>query len=357
MSLFPWQDADWQRFLQFGERQPHALLIEGLAGIGKSQFALHVIANALCDKGSNCGQCRGCQLYVAGSHPDLHVISSEWVARADDALFGTYAKRYLDSAPAALNRKPKRQIAVDQIRALIDAFGFSQHSAGQRIALIAPAEAMNINAANALLKLLEEPPADSLMLLVCSDVSRLPATIRSRCVHFPMTAPDADTASRWLQSQSAYFALADNAKHALRIVGGAPLLAVAEGFADRSSRFSLILSGLQGLSLGNIDAIEVAEQLNKISANGDIGITLDELQCVYVRLIRARHDESFMASNDSDFSALNRAFSSVSEAVLHMLYDQICQLKSHDVTQLNPQLVLEKHLLGLEQQARAAKTH
>ena len=172
----PWQDDQWRavlRRLRTGTL-PHALLLKGSAGIGKVLFAQALMSRVLCDRptgGAACGVCKSCELLKAGTHPDVLLVQPESAG------------------------KP---IKIDQIRRINEFARKTAQQGGRRVIVLNPAEAMNVNAANALLKSLEEPGADTLFLLVSARAGDMLATIRSRCqtVMFPL--PDATQATQWL---------------------------------------------------------------------------------------------------------------------------------------------------------------
>ncbi len=205
--LLPWQGAAATAALAARSRWPHALLIAGRKGIGKRSLALHFAQSLLCEEpradGAACGRCPSCGYVVAGAHPDLRLI--EPVERDDDG-----------------NIKPVEAIRVDRIRELIEFAQLTTHRQRAKVALIAPAEAMNTAAANALLKTLEEPPPATYVLLVSDQSGRLPATIVSRCRVVPAPEPDRDAAAAWLTAQGV-----ERAQLLLAQAGGAPLLALA----------------------------------------------------------------------------------------------------------------------------------
>lgn len=188
MSVREWLLPAWNRLAEsLAEGRPHhAMLIAGPAGLGKSELAEALIASALCsqrrDDFSACGRCKSCLLLAAGSHPDRILIT-------------------LEARPKPNENKLRTELVVDQVRALSQRLSLSSQFGGLQLALIEPAETLNENAANALLKTLEEPTAASVMILVCNDPSRLPATIRSRCQRIDIAIPAREPALEWLQGK------------------------------------------------------------------------------------------------------------------------------------------------------------
>jgi DNA polymerase-3 subunit delta' len=161
MSILP----DWlqpgrnqlQQMIRQG-RLPHALLISGSEGLGKRMLADWLAGTLLCEQShgdvSACGQCSACGWFDNGWHPDLLRLEPEEAGKA---------------------------IKVDQVRRLGASLGMTSHSGGYKITIVQPADAMNVNAANSLLKTLEEPTANTLLILLTATPGRLPATILSRC--------------------------------------------------------------------------------------------------------------------------------------------------------------------------------
>ncbi len=134
-------------------RVPHALLFSGPPGVGKFTIAQEVVKHLFCETKTGCGVCRSCQNVIRGSHPDLHTIRSE------------------------------TSIGIDELRVVRKEVYESPYEAPLRVILIDGAEQMTVEAANALLKTLEEPPPLNLFFLITSSEKDVPLTIRSRCVH------------------------------------------------------------------------------------------------------------------------------------------------------------------------------
>jgi DNA polymerase III subunit delta' len=153
-------DAVMARFMRAMDdaRLHHAWLLYGMRGVGKSMLAARMAAAYLCTSPSAdgpCGSCHGCRIGAAGAHPDMRLVALE---------------------------EGKRDISIEQVRELLSFLSLSGSESLRRVVVLQDAEQLNVQAANALLKGLEEPAAGSLLLIVCNDLMRLPATIRSRCM-------------------------------------------------------------------------------------------------------------------------------------------------------------------------------
>ena len=205
--MYPWQTTQWQQIMQ-RTSMPHALLLRGRAGLGKHDFALAISHCLLCSQPLNtyaCGACPSCIWFKEGGHPDF-----KWIGPEDNEA---------DDESATVSKKKatkKSQISVAQIRALNNYLSLTNHQTnGRRVVLISPAELLNNASSNALLKMLEEPPANTLFLLVTSQPQRLLATIISRCQAIDMPPPSHDDALEWLTQQGL-----NNAHHQLSYAGG-----------------------------------------------------------------------------------------------------------------------------------------
>ncbi|MES2579611.1 MAG: DNA polymerase III subunit delta' [Pseudomonadota bacterium] len=209
--MYSWHTQQWQHIMQQRKNLPHALLLRGGAGAGKQDFAIELSRSLLCQAPIDthaCGVCVSCGWFKEMHHPDFRLIGPEDADTSEDAPKKKATK--------------KSQISVAQIRQLIDYLSLSSHQVNHhRVILISPAETLNIASANALLKMLEEPPANTLFLLVSNQPQRLLATITSRCQAIDMLLPNKDEALNWLNAQGV-----NNAETLLNYAGGAPLSAL-----------------------------------------------------------------------------------------------------------------------------------
>ena len=246
---YPWHQSEFDALLKRKEQLPHALLLRGAQGTGKLAFAEALARALLCEKpapdGSACGQCAACGWLGQGSHPDFRRLEPESLAEQKDAEPGAEKKE-----------KASAQIPVEQVRGLASFINVSSHRGGSKVVLVHPAEALNANAANALLKGLEEPPPRTYFLLVAHRWNQLLPTIRSRCQHIALPPPSAEAARGWLKEQG----LSDP-DLALAQAGDAPLLALKfdEDYWRQRKQF------LNGIAGRDFDALSVAERLRDLA--------------------------------------------------------------------------------------------
>jgi DNA polymerase-3 subunit delta' len=150
----------------------HAWLFTGPSGVGKELTAVGLAQALLCPAApfEGCGRCGACTRVSHFHHPDLL-----WLMPEDEAVRRKLAAR------TDFDHVPSREIRVEQIRRLQERVSLRPLEAERKVVLLAPAEAMNPQAQNAFLKTLEEPPADTVLLLVTAAPDRLLPTLRSRC--------------------------------------------------------------------------------------------------------------------------------------------------------------------------------
>jgi len=265
-ALHPWNEVKAAVCLRDRQRLPHAMLLAGPMGLGKNDFATWLAQLLLCAKpsanGNACGHCQGCRLFTAGTHPDLHVVQPEAVYKSSGTLMARYALRY--PPEKSKDSKDSTVIRIDQIRSLIDDAHSRPQIGACAVMLLSPADSMNVNASNSLLKLLEEPPPDSNLILVADRPSRLSATIRSRCAHMKFRVPPAKEALAWLQARD----ISDvNARLLLELAGGAPLAALAlveSGFLEQRA---VLLDDIEKLANGQGDPMACAARWKPLGAN------------------------------------------------------------------------------------------
>ncbi len=228
---YPWLLAVENEFADrlSGGRLAHALLLAGPAGTGKADLAGRFQAGALCLEGGYppCGTCRSCKLLKSGAHPDGHLLTFEQHPKKDEL---------------------RTELVIAQIRHLTGALQLTSTISRRKAAVIHPAEAMTRAAANALLKTLEEPPGDAVLILVSHQPSRLPATIRSRCQALDVRLPSRDEARDWLTSEAGV--APGEADLAVEAAAGSPLTAARMLEQGRSAAYRTVSTALDDLRAG-----------------------------------------------------------------------------------------------------------
>lgn len=272
LQPYPWQGQQWSKFLRLSQagRLPHALLFLGQPEIGKLDFAHAAAHYLLChgegkgDHGKKwttygCGKCAACLLFKAGSHPDFLFLHPE---------------------------EPGKQLRIDTIRTLNKFTAARSHQGGWKVVLICPAESLNLSAANALLKTLEEPGQDTLIMLVTHRSGALLPTIRSRCqvMHFPSVTEE--LAKVWL-SQAIKDNTADNSDEtrmaqALLRADNRPLRALRYYQPEVAERIQDFEQMLERVAAGESSPMHAAEGCSKL----EYGEALSWFTRLYVSRLR-----------------------------------------------------------------------
>jgi DNA polymerase-3 subunit delta' len=211
---------------------PHALLIHEAPGTGGDWLAGWTAALVLCERGKKeapCDECGACRRVAALQHPDVN-----WVRPQEES----------------------RQIRIEQVRELSSELALTSHGGGYKLGIIAPADALNRFAANALLKTLEEPTARTLLILVATEPSRLPATVLSRCQRLRIRAPERTDSLAWL---NAVRGKADW-DAALDSIGEAPMQVAQADPAELAEVGADTRGTLDALSAGRTDPVAAAER-------------------------------------------------------------------------------------------------
>jgi len=234
----PWLEGERHRLAELvaGGRCPHALLIQGLPGIGRRHLALWLATEIL------------------GADPSKPIENQG----KNDAENEVEAAGDPDFYPVDV-LPDKTQITVPQIRELIDSLALTSHGSRGKVAIIYPAEKMNRSAANSLLKTLEEPPGNTTIILICESLRRLPATIVSRCQRIRLPAPPTAVAVDWLAGQTSGADLANM----LDFSGGAPLVTLALHEADFAAMANQYAADLKNLEQKTVSPVTVAGRWKK----------------------------------------------------------------------------------------------
>ena len=327
----PWHSRQWADIFKRlnNDALPHALLLRGAEGLGKAHFAYYLALSLLCrEKGPDnapCGYCRGCELNRAASHPDLLNIGIP---------------------------EDKKVIGVDQIRALIDVMTLKPQYGQYKIVIISPADRLNHNAANSLLKTLEEPPGGTLLLLCSDQPAMLPATIRSRCQQLSFQRPEASLARQWLgqtlseqaaEGKAEQPVSADELDVLLNMADGAPLKAARIAAADLNQSRQALFQGFERLVSGEANPSKIAEEWLKLGAKE----SLYWLYSWIIDMIRlSMASDPALIANVDIHKRLAAIAGQVNKKCLFLNLDktgQALKLLDHP---LNQQLMLENLLMG-----------
>lgn len=230
----PWlqQNACSLLSLANANRLHHALLLTGVEGIGKHEFAQWLVEALLCrqvKENGACGQCEACSQLLADAHPELRTLAPEGASFT---------------------------IKIDAVRELVDWLQLTAGANSYRIALINHADTLNHHAANSLLKTLEEPADNAILVLCATRAGRLPATVRSRCRKVMLTMNDAATAIDWLSSKG----IAEP-EQSLIDAGGAPLLALRYAHADHLQNQQLLIKAWSDLFMHKASVAKISDSL------------------------------------------------------------------------------------------------
>ncbi|THB63423.1 MAG: DNA polymerase III subunit delta' [Gammaproteobacteria bacterium] len=241
-KCLPWQMDQWQKLRQGieSERFPHAIIIGGEADTGKALFSDFIAAFLFCKKEGReqaCGECAECRYYQAGSHPDFRLVEPE---------------------------KEGGIITVNQIRELSSFFSMSSQMMGYKIAIIRPADRMNTNAANSLLKTLEEPAGKSLIILVSDLPLSLPATIRSRCQMVESSIDDHKSITDWVSQQQQEQSI-EKIEDALAAVSGRPLAAIEFLKPEYQENRLSVLQEFESALLSNKNILDTAKKWSSVN--------------------------------------------------------------------------------------------
>lgn len=323
IKSYPWQKEQWERVMQLKQRQrlPHALLLHGAEGTGKNTFARSLAYSLLCrqpaEDGTACGLCDKCQLLKAGTHPDIKIIAPT-------------------PPENSKSKRPVLHIRISTIRELCNKLASTSQLEGFRIAIIEDADRMVTAAANALLKTLEEPGADTLLLLAASRPHRLPITIRSRCQSLRFPNPDRQQAINWLSEQGI-----KKPEIALNLAHGAPLAAARYEDEQLQSR-ELLSKALLATSRGE-STLSYAQKLSDIPKDKGFAWLMDWAE----DLVKLKQCDTEAVLVNEDFrDSLQKLANKADSRRIYSFYDLICDYIRQDGISLNPQLLWENLLIS-----------
>ncbi len=296
-ELYSWQHEVWSQIVNTQERLGHATLFVGAEGIGRSRFVSRLAVFLLCSSEENkpCGTCINCSLFSASTHPDLHVVCSEIEFENLDTSLLPYAERYDERKDTQQkSRNLRSNILISQSRALIDEANSHSKISKNKVFIINPVESLTIGAANALLKILEEPAENNFWLLIASDIQNLLPTISSRCQKIDFQPVSAEESSKWLEKESVSV---NEIKLSLSLFSGQPLL--AKRYIESKVLMNAVDSAEQILSLaqsrsGDVTAVaEVASSLGE----GEFLLNIQRLLMDLVRLSTTGNSKQIFFDN------------------------------------------------------------
>ena len=285
-QIAPWLQPLWNSFdlLSF----PNAVLIHGQPGIGKFEFGVQLAKALLCEDSGEmtakpCSHCEACHWFDTGNHPDFIALVPETHRRllphadyeGDDPPKKGKSVRD-DSDGEAPEKKEKKNISIEETRQAIESLSIGSHRGGNRVILIYPLEMLRPDSANTLLKSLEEPPANTIFILLSDRLDRVLPTIRSRCRLLSAPRPDRALGLEWLNSKVTALPDAKFISTDIETIydeqGGAPYSVlnslIARHNKDEKDELTIALQAsrllLQSMSQGaRINWLETAEKIHK----------------------------------------------------------------------------------------------
>lgn len=324
-DLPSWLVAKWRQLQerQSADRFPHALLLYGPKGLGKNLFADRLGRSLLCqqpdDYGLPCGGCHACQMCDAETHPDLRWVQPEEQGKA---------------------------IRIDTVRELCTHLTLKAQFGAYKVAIVSPADRMNIAASNALLKTLEEPPADTLLILVTARPAYLPATIRSRCQALAFVPPDRQKAVQWLRERGV-----ENADSLLAIAHDAPFLAEKLSASDCIAQRRQLLHTVSDIRAGSTDLVATAANYAKQEGNSVCSWMLSYVtDMIRLKLVA----DPPRLSNEECRAVLEQLAGSFTHAELFALQDALVVALRLLETPINAQLLLEDLFMYWKTDAKKA---
>ncbi len=318
---YPWHEKNWKYFIQARATNhlPHALLLLGEEGIGKYILAERMARSLLCMQPVDfepCGKCQSCKTYVSGANPDYTKIEL-----AED----------------------KQQISVDQIRKLSEFLTYTRSFNTHRVAIINPIERMNNNAANSLLKSLEEPTNNSVIILVASNLGKILPTIKSRCQLISIASPSKTQSLDWFQKNHTEI---EQAELRLDIAAFKPLKALSITDDDISAR-SNFLEDLNNIVSENLSVVATAKKWEKTNLE-----SLLNWQITWVQQLIKEAECGSLTSDSNNNRETDRLyliqqalFTQIKPDKRWQLYQQLIKQKQYIHTSVNTLMFIENMLL------------
>lgn len=315
MPLFPWLLPAWQRYAasQNQKRLPHALLISGNEGLGKFSLAALIAQSMLCDQPNNsqpCYQCKSCHLFEKKTHPD-----------------------YLSLTP----EEDQSVIKIDAVRAVCIRLQLKSQQSRYTVAVVGPAECMNIASANSFLKTLEEPTSDTLIIMVSHQPYVLLPTIRSRCQEIQIGAPDKSIVMEWLQEQK------QSPQHELAytLAMGSPLTALKMQESEHLQQRKQMIEQLFLIWTQKGDPAEIAMAWKSIP----FPLLIRWLLSLIQDMVKLKFDTQAPLQNIDFINDLHGLTKQLNLQLLYQWYDHLLKMIQLHQTQVNDQLMYENMLI------------
>ncbi|CAI1627565.1 DNA polymerase III subunit delta' [Serratia fonticola] len=322
MNWYPWLNAPYRHLVgQYAAgRGHHALLLHAAVGNGDAELLYALSRWLICQKRNgekSCGECHSCRLMLAGNHPDYHVLAPE---------------------------KGKSSLGIEPIRQVIEVLYSHAQQGGAKVVWLSQAELLTEAAANALLKTLEEPPANTYFLLGCREPSRLLATLRSRCFYWHLASPDEQLSLQWLNRQGVGNPV--DRLTALRLHDGAPLAAEQLLQPNRWQQRAALCNALSA-ALPQCDMLALLPALN----HDDVADRLHWLCALLMDAMKYQQGAANYALNQDQLPLVQQLASRLSSVSLQQIMQQWlnCRHQLLSVVGVNRELLLTEQLLCWEQ--------
>jgi DNA polymerase-3 subunit delta' len=299
-------------------RVAQAFLFEGAPGVGKMTTARALAQTLECETSEGCGQCTACRKVAEGMHPDVLVIERD----------GQFIK-------------------IAQVRQITARAGYRPHEGRVRVVIFDGADAMNLEAANALLKTLEEPPAQTHFVLVSSAPERLPVTVRSRCQRVRFAPLPTEVVAAWLERERGLAAAEAHAVAALSSgsVARAAELASEEALAQRREQALAIEKGVAAKTLPEL--LDAAAALKDDKENLPAGLEL--LRVLYRDALVTAMGAGEGRVVNADLSGEVERLAALGPSRLRRRIDAVIEAEEQFKANVNPQLLLERMMLRLRE--------
>ncbi len=313
---YPWHQSSWESFVSARSQNhlPHALLISAMDGTGKQDFAKKIVTALLCTApidNKACQNCRSCKTYQAGANPDYLQV---------------------ELLP------DKKQISIGQIRQVSEFISYTRSFESYRVILINPVERMNINAANGLLKSLEEPASNTVIILVASNIGQILPTIKSRCQLLALPSPTKEQALEWLKQQTSNTKIDE----LLSMANGQPLTVLNMSDENIQGREDFS-TDLQAICVQEKSLVEIAKKWEKFDhamlLNWQISWVQNIIKKNSLSNTEIKHPQETLINSSSHLD------NCIPPINMWVLYQQLIDQKKYIHTSVNPLLSIENMLL------------